>query len=104
MERSCVRAIELGLPAIAFTEHLDHTVWTAELDGLDADHPVAALSDPDGRLTPPPFDVAGYLESIERCRSLFPDVRILSGLELGEPHWHAQATSQVLALGKFDRV
>ncbi|MGI8613331.1 MAG: PHP domain-containing protein [Nocardioidaceae bacterium] len=104
MEGSCARAVELGLPAIAFTEHLDHTVWTAELVGLDADHPVAALSDPDGRLTPPPLDVAGYLESIERCRSRFPDLRILSGLELGEPHWHAEATSQVLASGNFDRV
>src|SRR6185369_782479 len=27
MEGSCARALELGLPAIAFTEHLDNTVW-----------------------------------------------------------------------------
>ncbi len=107
MERSCVRAVELGLPAIAFTEHLDHTVWTVDLDdveGLNAGHPVAALTSPDGRLTPPALDVAGYLTSIERCRGLFPELRILSGLELGEPHWHADAAQRVLAAGQFDRV
>jgi len=107
MERSCVRAVELGLPAIAFTEHLDHTVWIVDLDDLedlDAGHPVIALSAPDGRLTPPELDVAGYLTSIERCRGLFPGLRILSGLELGEPHWHADAAQGVLAAGQFDRV
>ena len=30
-----------------------------------------------------------YSEAIEHCRSSFPDLRILSGLEIGEPHWHA---------------
>ena len=25
--RACERAVEVGLPAIAFTEHLDFTVW-----------------------------------------------------------------------------
>lgn len=107
MERSCVHAVELGLPAIAFTEHLDHTIWTVDQDGLedlDAGHPVVALSGPDGRLTPPEFDVAGYLMSIERCRELFPGLRIVSGLELGEPHWHADAAQGVLAAGQFDRV
>ncbi len=107
MERSCVRALEVGSPAIAFTEHLDHTVWTVDLDDLedlDADHPVVALSAPDGRLTPPELDVAGYLTSIERCRERFPGLRILSGLELGEPHWHAAAVQGVLAAGQFDRV
>jgi histidinol phosphatase-like PHP family hydrolase len=27
MEGSCARAVELGLPSIAFTEHVDHTRW-----------------------------------------------------------------------------
>jgi histidinol-phosphatase (PHP family) len=85
MERSCGRAVELGLPTIAFTEHVDHTVWTGALDALDEDHPLVVLSTPEGRLTPPPFDVTGYLEAIDRGRGLFPSLRILSGLELGEP-------------------
>ncbi|MFC5730161.1 MULTISPECIES: PHP domain-containing protein [Nocardioides] len=104
MERSCARAVEIGLPAIAFTEHLDHTVLTVDREELDAGHPMVLLSDPDGRLSPPAFDVAGYLSSIERCREQFPGLQILSGLEVGEPHWHPDAVRRVLAAGQFDRV
>ena len=107
MERSCARATALGLPAIAFTEHLDHTVWTVqpdELEDLDPTHPVATSSDSEGRVTPPELDVTGYLESIERCRDLFPELRVLSGLELGEPHWHHEAVTRVLAAATYDRV
>jgi len=28
MERSCARAVEHGIPAVAFTEHIDFTEWT----------------------------------------------------------------------------
>lgn len=104
MERSCARAVDLGLPTIAFTEHLDHTVWTVALDALAGNDHLAALATPDGLLTPPEFDVSGYLEAIERCRHQFPSLRILSGLEMGEPHWHAAATASVLGAGRFDRV
>jgi histidinol-phosphatase (PHP family) len=104
MERTCARAVELGLPAIAFTEHLDHTVWTVALDDLHADDYLAVLATPDGLLTPPEFHASGYLEAIERCRERFPSLRILSGLEMGEPHWHADACAKVLGAGRFDRV
>ncbi|TDC06648.1 PHP domain-containing protein [Nonomuraea longispora] len=104
MERSCARAVELGLTAIAFTEHVDHTVWTVALDALAPGDHLATLAAPDGLLTPPAFDPASYLEEIERCRERFPALRILSGLELGEPHWHAAAVAEVLAPGRFDRV
>ena len=46
--------------------------------------------DADGRFEPPPFDVEGYLACVERCRARFPDLRILAGVELGEPHWFAE--------------
>ncbi len=104
MERSCAQAMELGLPAIAFTEHLVHTVWTVMLDGVDRDGHLATLASPDGLLSPPKFDAAGYLEAVERCRDRFPSLRILSGLEIGEPHWHAEAVAAVLAAGRFDRL
>lgn len=104
MERSCTQAVDLGLPAIAFTEHLDHTVWTVALDAIDENDHLAALATPDGLLTPPEFDPSGYLEAIEGCRERFPSLRILSGLEMGEPHWHAAATAKVLGAGRFDRV
>lgn len=104
MEHSCRRAMELGLPAIAFTDHLDHTVWRVDREELDPSHPMVLLSEPDGRLSPPEFDAVGYLASIERCRELFPGLRILSGVEMGEPHWHADAVRRVLDAGPFDRV
>jgi len=107
MVRSCERALEIGLPSIAFTEHVDYTVWTASLAGLATvpeDHPVAILADAAGHVVPPAFDATGYLLSIAHCRDRFPELRILSGLELGEPHWHREAAQQVLSLGPFDRV
>jgi histidinol-phosphatase (PHP family) len=104
MERSCARALELGLPAIAFTEHLDHTVWRIALTGPYVIDHLTALADTDGQLTPPAFDAAGYLETIEHCRRRFPQLRIFSGLELGEPHRHADQIAQVLATGRFDRL
>src|SRR5262245_2392636 len=104
MARSCARAVELGLPAIAFTEHLDHIGWTVQpATPYRGDH-LTALAAPDGRLTPPAFDAVGYLEAIERCRDRFPELSVLSGLEMGEPHWHAAAVGKVLATGRFDRV
>jgi histidinol-phosphatase (PHP family) len=51
MERSCARAVGLGLPSVAFTDH---------------------------------------------CRDKFPGLRILSGAELGEPHWHPDQVRAVL--------
>ena len=107
IERSCEQAREIGLPSIAFTEQVDHTIWTASIAGLATvpyEHPVAILADAEGQVTPPAFDATGYLLSIERCRVRFPELRILSGLELGEPHWHRDAVQQVLSLGGFDRV
>src|SRR5215472_17307343 len=89
MEQSCARAVELGLPSIAFTEHADFTRWVI-------DRQVAARMrsrhragiGPDGRFSPPPMDTAGYLACVQSCRDRFPGLRSLSGTELGEPHWH----------------
>lgn len=104
MERSCERAVAIGLPAIAFTEHLDHTAFRIERTGPYALDRLVDLAGPDDLLTPPPFDVAGYLASIEHCRDRFPGLRILTGLEMGEPHRHARACAGILAAGRFDRV
>jgi histidinol-phosphatase (PHP family) len=83
MERSCARALEVGLPAIAFTEHAD---WALVHQGQ---HPV---------------DIEGYLDAIDRCRIQFPGLRILSGVELGEPHWFPKETEAILAAGPIDQV
>ncbi len=105
MAGSCARAVELGLAGIAFTEHVDFTTFGIALTGpYQSDH-LTALADADGQLTPPPvFDTAGYFEAVEECRSRYPELRIYSGLEMGQPHWHEAAFTAVLALGRFDRV
>ncbi len=83
MERSCERALQIGLPAIAFTEHAD---WAIVHEGQ---HPV---------------DLDGYFDCIDRCRTRFPDLRILTGVELGEPHLFPGETAAVLAAGPLDQV
>lgn len=102
MERSCARAAELGLPSIAFTEHIDHTRWRVPPEVM---FPAAErnLGD-DGRFSPPPFDVDGYAAAIVRCRERYPDLEILAGAELGEPHLFPERTRALLASGVFERV
>jgi histidinol-phosphatase (PHP family) len=104
IEQSCARAAALGLPAIAFTEHLDHGVWPVDVDAIAEEDHLLALTSADGLLRPPSFDAQGYLAAIEQCRHQFPDLRILSGLEVGEPHLHAAEVAEVLGAGSFDRV
>jgi histidinol-phosphatase (PHP family) len=104
MERTCARALAIGVPAVAFTEHLDHTRWTVVVDDLADDDPLRSLTDDQGTVTPPALDVDGYLECLRRCRERFPELRIVSGVELGDPHWHAAAVTQALDAGQFDVV
>ncbi|HEY4026287.1 MAG TPA: histidinol-phosphatase HisJ family protein [Candidatus Dormibacteraeota bacterium] len=84
MEATCRRAVEIGLPAIAFTEHADFTGG-----GYPDFHPL---------------DVAAYRAEVERCRALFPGLRVLSGVELGQPHHFPDDAAAVLASGPLDRV
>lgn len=103
MAAMCAEAVRLGLPSVAFTEHVDWTVWQVGTDEvLPEDWTRHGLVD--GALVPPPLDVAGYLECIDRCRSAYPGLRILTGVELGEPHWHRQAVADLLGTGAFTRV
>ena len=104
MERSCARAIELGLPAVAFTEHADYTRWAPLPGDPDEYELLKPYADEDGMLTPPRLDVDGYLESLSRCRDRFPGLRIISGVEIGEPHRHSALAAELLASGEFDRV
>ncbi len=83
MERSCERALEVGLPGIAFTEHAD---WALVHEGQHS------------------VDIAGYFDAIEHCRAKFKGLRILTGVELGEPHWFPDETAAVLAAGPLDQV
>jgi histidinol-phosphatase (PHP family) len=83
MEATCRRALEIGLPSIAFTDHADFA------GAFNEQRPV---------------DIEGYLECVENCRRAFPEVRILSGIELGEPHLFPAEAGAMLRAGRLDRV
>lgn len=98
MAAACARAVGLGLPAVAFTEHLDFTA-----PGLG--DPIATAGvEPNSAAGIRPLDVPGYLASVADCRDRFPALRILSGVEAGEPHLFAASAAAVLGSGRFDRV
>lgn len=102
MVATCARAVELGLPSIAFTEHADFSEWVVP-PGVELPEPWLALVH-DGILVPPPLDVAGYLATLDECRTRFPSLRIVSGVELSEPHWHDADTRDLLHRGGFERI
>jgi histidinol-phosphatase (PHP family) len=100
MLASCARAVELGVPAVAFTEHADFIDWVAErISALPAGARVPDNPSRDGSL-----DVAGYWAAIDRCRARYPQLRIESGVELGEPHLFAAEIARVLGPRRHDRV
>lgn len=104
MEQTCDRAVALGLPSVAFTEHVDYARWTTPPAVGETLVVHGALVGTDGQFDPPPLDVDGYLSCIARCRERYPSLRILTGVELGEPHWFAERSARLLAGGAFDRV
>ena len=102
MRRTCARAVELGLPAVAFTEHADYTPWFVRPGELD--DRLQRFVAPDSTVVAPELNLDGYRESLQRCRAEFPGLRIISGVELGEPHRHPEIVARLLAAGEFDRV
>jgi len=98
MARSCEQALAIGLPAVAFTEHLE---FTAAGDG-DAIGGVATDARWWSRIKP--LDVTGYLAAVADCRDRYPGLRILSGVEAGESHLFAASAGAIVRGNQFDRV
>jgi histidinol-phosphatase (PHP family) len=98
MVRSCEQAVAVGLPAIAFTEHLEFTA------GVDGDAIGAVTTDARWWSRIKPLNVTGYLAAIDECRQLFPNLRILAGVEAGEPHLFAVSAGKVVRGNGFQRV
>jgi histidinol-phosphatase (PHP family) len=98
MARSCEQAIALGLPAVAFTEHLEFTA------GGEGDSIGEIATDHRWWSRIKPLDVAGYLAAIDECRQRYPGLRILSGVETGESHLFAASAGAVVRGSSFDRV
>jgi histidinol phosphatase-like PHP family hydrolase len=91
------------LRSVAFTDHADFTVWTVLADGASLPPPLRDhLSG--GILTPPELDLDGYQQCLERCRDKFRELKIWSGVELSEPHWHPGRAASLLRRGRFDLV
>lgn len=98
MLAACQRAEEIGVPAVAFTEHLD---FNKAGPGDAAEGSGIKLGWWDAMR---PLDVPGYVASLAECRERYPSLRILSGVEAGEPHLFAGSTAAVLGSAQFDRV
>jgi histidinol-phosphatase (PHP family) len=98
MARACEQALTAGVPAVAFTDHLDFTI-AADGDRIAAEH-----------IDPRPYarmhllDVPGYLATVQECRQRYPDLRILTGAEIGEAHMWAASARAVVAKAGFDRI
>jgi histidinol-phosphatase (PHP family) len=58
----------------------------------------------ESELWPAALDVSGYLSALEHCRAAYPQLRIHSGVELSEPHWHRDEAAALLDRGGFERV
>ena len=98
MARSCEQALAAGLPGVAFTDHLDFTTWT------DGDQISAENLDPHRYTRMHLLDIAGYLAAVDDCRQRYPELRIFSGVEIGEAHlWAASAAATVAPAG-VDRI
>src|SRR6266567_6994183 len=78
MERTCQRAVQIGLPAVAFTEHADFTPWSLRPGRKIPGQWRPVVSD--GVLTPPALNLDGYQDCPHRCRDRFPGLHILSGV------------------------
>ena len=133
MLATCARAVELGLPAVAFTEHADFNAWVPCAAGEDASAGAGSRKDPGsrGRLAAPNrwdwsqghipghrwpvrtpvsptrsgyLDIAGYWEAIDRCRAAYPGLRIESGAELGEPHLFPDQVARLLSHRPLERI
>jgi histidinol-phosphatase (PHP family) len=98
MAGACARAVAIEVPAVAFTEHLDFTAWSA------AD-PFASSGLADSRWEAiRPLDLTGYLACVADCRRRYPGLRILSGVEAGEPHLFAASARSVISGASLDRI
>jgi histidinol-phosphatase (PHP family) len=98
MARSCEQALAVGVPSVAFTEHMEFTT------GLPGDAITGLGHDQRWWKKIRPLDVPGYMQSVDECRQRFPDLRILSGVEAGEPHLFGASAAAVMSGHRFDRV
>jgi len=82
VEQMCERAVELHITEIAFTEHLDHNPVDVSYGN---------------------FDVDSFCAQIDGARARFDGrLRILKGVEFGEPHLYQRQLEELRADNLFD--
>jgi histidinol-phosphatase (PHP family) len=52
----------------------------------------------------PALDIEEYLAELEESRERHPELTILSGVEISEPHWNQREVAELIADGRLDRV
>jgi histidinol-phosphatase (PHP family) len=99
MRQACVRAVEIGLLAITFTDHADLTTLVVSDAAAEYIRSVGGQVS-GGIYRPPPLDADGYLGCVEQCRSEFAGkLQIAAGVEFGDPHRHPQAAAALAGSG-----
>ncbi len=81
MQKMCAAAVRLGLTEIAFTEHAE---WNGHIEPFRPNQ--------------------GYYAAVAACRKRFASkgLRVLSGVELGNPHWFSAESKAFLDAHPFD--
>lgn len=101
MVRTCERAIQIGVPSVVFSEHLDLDPWIADAEDVMEHQRTMHV---EGWLRPLRFQLDRYVESVEQCRHRFPQLRILTGVEYGQPHRCDDRVNATVDVGALDRV
>lgn len=83
MQAMCERALDLGLSEIAFTEH---TEWVSGWGGFE--------------------NLIPYWAEVQRLKPIYAKkgLRVLSGAEIGNPHWYPDEVDALLNEYPFDIV
>ena len=83
MFEMCRRAVAMGVIEIAFTDHFNNHMLDMDVGMYRADR---------------------YFADVDACRRAFPGLRILAGVEVGEPHRFWDRVAPVLARFPYDVV
>jgi histidinol-phosphatase (PHP family) len=83
MQEMCQHAIAAGVTEIAFTDHFNNHLLDIDLGYYNPDR---------------------FFKEIEACRTQFPTLSILAGIELGEPHRWQRRIRPVIEQYPYDLV
>jgi histidinol-phosphatase (PHP family) len=83
MIEMCAQAVKVGITDIAFTDHFNNHLLDIDLGFYDPDR---------------------FFDDIDFCRAKFPELNIVAGIEVGEPHRWSRKVRPVLERYPYDLV